>query len=153
MKKTGFMFIETIITLTVLLTALLYLYTTFSNLMIKEQSLANYDNVIYQYRLDYIKKNITNLDANLPGTDNYISITVDDNIKAAYELQNLIIVKKVLNNTNLKGMTIPNNNDFTNYLHSSFTEPDYTYTYMIIGEFYDTTLGQYQYAWIGYPIS
>ena len=55
-NKKGFMFIETIVTLTILMTVLLMLYTTFTNLLNKEKTITTYDKKGYIYSLYYAKE-------------------------------------------------------------------------------------------------
>ena len=55
-KKKGFMFIETIVTLTFLATVLLMLYSTFTNLLGNEKRVTDYEKKGYRYSLFYIKE-------------------------------------------------------------------------------------------------
>ena len=59
MNKKGFVFIETIIVVAVLITSLLYLYSTFVSLNNNEQRRLLYDDVGYLYRAYYVKKYFT----------------------------------------------------------------------------------------------
>lgn len=54
----GFMFVETIVTLTIMITALLLLYNVFSNLLAKENTFTNYDKKSYIYALYHIKESL-----------------------------------------------------------------------------------------------
>lgn len=56
MNKKGFVFIETIVVVVVLLTSLLYLYSTYTALSINEKKRITYDDVAYLYRTYSIKK-------------------------------------------------------------------------------------------------
>lgn len=63
MKKNGFSFIETIVTVVVLSTSLLYLYSSYSNIILNEERRLTYDDPAYIYKTSYIKKFIeTNTD-------------------------------------------------------------------------------------------
>ena len=52
----GFVFIETIITIVILTAALLYIYSNFTNILIKEKTRVHYDDVAYIYRTHFIKE-------------------------------------------------------------------------------------------------
>lgn len=54
-NKKGFVFIETIVTIVVLAVSLLYVYSSFNNILIKEKTRVHYDDVAYIYRTYYIK--------------------------------------------------------------------------------------------------
>lgn len=56
MSKKGFVFVETIVTLTVLIALLIAMYTVFVNLLKKEQVVAEYDKCADYYALFYIKE-------------------------------------------------------------------------------------------------
>ena len=55
-NKKGFVFIETIITITVLAASLLYIYANFNDVLIKEKTRIHYDDVAYIYRTYYVKE-------------------------------------------------------------------------------------------------
>ena len=55
-NKMGFVLIETIVTITVLAASLLYVYSSFNNILIKEKTRIHYDDVAYLYRTYYIKE-------------------------------------------------------------------------------------------------
>ena len=55
MNKKGFMFAETIIVITVLITALLLIYASFINVLNNEKKRVYYDDVAYVYRTIYLK--------------------------------------------------------------------------------------------------
>ena len=54
-NKKGFVFIETIVTIVVLAVSLLYVYSGFNNILIKEKTRVHYDDVAYIYRTYYVK--------------------------------------------------------------------------------------------------
>lgn len=54
-NKKGFIFIETIITIVVLAVSLLYVYSSFNSILIKEKTRVHYDDVSYIYRTYYVK--------------------------------------------------------------------------------------------------
>ena len=58
MNKKGFMFVETIVTLTVLMALLITIYTIFVNLLQKEKTTAEYDSYGDKYALFYYKENL-----------------------------------------------------------------------------------------------
>lgn len=58
-NKKGFVFIETIVVIVVLLTSLLYLYSTFIALSQSEKRRLLYDDVSYLYRTYFVKKYLT----------------------------------------------------------------------------------------------
>lgn len=60
MNKKGFVFIETIIVITVLVTSLLLIYGSFSNVLNSEKTRVRYDDTAYVYRTLYIKKFLEN---------------------------------------------------------------------------------------------
>lgn len=55
-KNRGFVFIETIITVVVLSTSLLYLYSSYSNIINREETRLYYDDPAYIYRTNYVRK-------------------------------------------------------------------------------------------------
>lgn len=55
-KNRGFVFIETIITVVVLSTSLLYLYSSYSNIITREETRLYYDDPAYIYRTNYVRK-------------------------------------------------------------------------------------------------
>lgn len=58
-KKKGFVFIETIVVIAVLLTSLLFLYSTYIGLSNNEKRRLMYDDVSYLYRTYFVKKYFT----------------------------------------------------------------------------------------------
>ena len=56
LHKKGFSFIETIVTIVVLSTSLLYLYSSYSNIITNEERRLTYDDVSYIYKTNYVKK-------------------------------------------------------------------------------------------------
>jgi len=63
-NKKGFALIETIITVTILATSLLYVYSSFNSLLIKEKRRVHYDDIAYIYRTHYIKDFLSYYDLN-----------------------------------------------------------------------------------------
>lgn len=55
-NKKGFVLIETIVTITVLAASLLYIYSHFNNILIKEKTRLYYDDPAYIYRTYYLKE-------------------------------------------------------------------------------------------------
>lgn len=56
MKKNGFAFIETIITIVVLSSSLLYLYHTYSAILTEEEKRLYYDDPAFIYKANYVRK-------------------------------------------------------------------------------------------------
>ena len=56
MKNKGFIFIETIITVVVLSTSLLYLYSSYNNVIHNEEDRLYYDDIAYIYKTNYIRE-------------------------------------------------------------------------------------------------
>ncbi len=64
MNNKGFTYIETIITIVILLTSLMLLYSIYSKILTSEKNRLYYDNIAYVYKTQYIKQIISeNLDA------------------------------------------------------------------------------------------
>ena len=55
-QRNGFVFIETMITIVILASALLAIYTLFTNMLISEKRKAYYDDPVYVYRARYLVK-------------------------------------------------------------------------------------------------
>lgn len=55
-KNRGFVFIETIITVVVLSTSLLYLYSSYSSIISREETRLYYDDPAYIYRTNYVRR-------------------------------------------------------------------------------------------------
>ena len=75
MNKNGFVFVETIVVITVLTSALLLLFSSFSNILKKEKERMNYDDVAYIYRTHYLKNTLDKLNLN----DVLTKLNNDDN--------------------------------------------------------------------------
>ena len=56
MNKKGFAFIETIITIVILSSALLYLYSSYSAIISEEETRLHYDDVAYIYYTNNVRK-------------------------------------------------------------------------------------------------
>ena len=56
MGKKGFAFIETIITVVLLSTSLLYLYNSYSSIISGEETRLYYDDPAYIYKTNYVRK-------------------------------------------------------------------------------------------------
>ena len=54
-NKKGFVLIETIVTVVVLTTSLLYLYNSYSSIIANENTRLYYDDVAYIYKANYIR--------------------------------------------------------------------------------------------------
>lgn len=81
MNKKGFIFIETVVTVVVLSTSLLLLYSSYSNTIYKEKDKIYYDDLAYIYRTNYIKKfliensNIENIKKNDKNASSFFDTT------------------------------------------------------------------------------
>lgn len=53
-KRNGFVFVETMVTVVILSTALLVIYSLFNNILIKEHRKAYFDDPLYVYRTNYL---------------------------------------------------------------------------------------------------
>ena len=73
----GFVFIETIITIVFLISALLFIYKNFTDVLIKEKTRVHYDDIAYIYRTHYIKEYFSNY-SNTNAWENIISRISDD---------------------------------------------------------------------------
>ncbi|MBQ4583336.1 MAG: hypothetical protein IJA94_00320 [Bacilli bacterium] len=78
-KKNGFMFVETIVTLTVLITVLLLLYNVFVNLLGNEKRVTDYEKKGYRYALFYIKEWLIANDVDLSADKVFIDTNRNDN--------------------------------------------------------------------------
>ena len=76
-KKNGFVFVETILSIIILTTALIVLYTSFNKILQAEKTRIYYDDVNYIYRTMYIK-NYLNNKVNLAAVIN--EVTNNENI-------------------------------------------------------------------------
>lgn len=72
MKKSGFAFIETIITIVILSSSLLYLYHTYSAILIEEEKRLRYDDPAFIYKSNYIRKFL--LDSNNANINNIFEL-------------------------------------------------------------------------------
>ena len=102
MNKKGFVFMETIITIVILSSSLLLIYSSFKNLLVKQKSRIYYDDVVYTYRTYYIEKvlNNYNIYEDLENID-YLKFDLnnynDDFIKNLlydFEVNDIIFLKK-----------------------------------------------------------
>lgn len=172
MNKKGFMFVETIVTLTVLMTALLLLYNVFVNLLRREKTVTNYNKESYVYALYYIKEDLLNEDLSNEDEDKYLKLQYPDVVKditnklkddlkfryeKIYDLKTLI-VQRCDSTTRPKdsdlskefeefidtiGTCEKNVKNWDSSLNNSVVK--------ILGEFYDKKQDKYYYAYILYP--
>lgn len=61
MKKSGFVFVETIVAIVVLTSSLMLLYSSFNKILQSEKTRVYYDDIAYIYRSWYIKKQLNEL--------------------------------------------------------------------------------------------
>lgn len=165
MNKKGFMFVETIVTLTVLMTALLLLYNVFVNLLRREKTVTNYNKESYVYALYYIKEDLLN-----ENNEEYLKLTgmtvvkdVTNELEAVlksryedvYDLKTLIVQrcdstakpsdlsKEFEEFIDTIGFCEKNVKNWDSSLNNSVVK--------ILGEFYDKKQDKYYYAYILYP--
>ena len=171
-NKKGFMFIETIVTLTVLTTVLLLLYTTFTNLLNKERIVTAYNKKSYIYALHYIKEYMLNegYDFELPYRSRTLFINevvldtelgtgqgreILENLNALYNLKNLVITDCAFSEYSSSQELSKEFLDFiksTDRLDSNKVGNNITNNVVkIYGEFYDEIEDKYHYAYIYYP--
>lgn len=169
LKKNGFMFIETIVTLTILMTALLLLYSVFVNLLNKEKIVTHYNKKGYIYALHYVKENLLNegYDFRLEGyagdeitasllnekTGKINGATILSNFERIYGLKNLFVLKcsyatipSPYNTTASKELIA-----FIESVGCDAPKAMENKVVKLIGEFYDESLDKYHYAYINYP--
>lgn len=151
MNKKGFMFIETIVTLTILMALLISIYAVFINLLQKEKIVAEYDKLGDKYALFYIKEknkgyfdNSTNYNKGNLGVSSFTGYD-------QFGLNKIIMLKcgsSYSNMTNTSGMS----KDLVDYVKNVDLCPsgsDPNKTIRIIGEF--KVGNKYSYAHIVYP--
>ena len=148
MNKRGFMFIETIVTLTVLMVLLLSLYTVFSNLLQKEKVVAEYDKYGDKYALYYYKEKKLK-EGNQLAEEKYHLNTFGLSYSGESNSRCNLVVLKCENPTLLNSLTGDEctiSEEFESYINYVKCDTDYK----ILGEF-QTVEGVYTYAHIVYP--
>lgn len=170
LNKNGFMFIETIVTLTILMTALLLLYNVFVNLLNKEKIVTNYNKKGYIYALHYVKEDLLNegydfkLVKTYTGDEITASLlnektgktngaTILSSFESIYGLKKLYVLKcsygtipSPYNATASKELIA-----FTESIGCDAPEATRNKVVKLIGEFYNEYLNRYYYAYINYP--
>ena len=163
MKKNGFMFVETIVTLTILMSLLLALYTVFVNLLQKEKVNAEYDKFGERMSLFYYKESLgdAGIIAKL-GTYSGVkyyddSFGLDIPSKTENKPCNVAIFKCSEgrvddSNVDPDSSCLGSSKDFDNYKSGFKTCPEGA-QYAIFGEFgyQDDGQSKYTYAHIYYP--
>ncbi len=116
MKKNGFVFVETIISIVVLTGSLLLLYTSFTKILQSEKTRVYYDDASYIYRTEYIKNRIKdlNIDDLLKKLENsedkyFLTVGMDsedlflnyennaqffDNLLKTFEVKQMVLLKE-----------------------------------------------------------
>lgn len=146
MSKKGFAFVETIVTLTILLVALTALYAVFANLLNQEKVMSEYDRPSDKYSLYYIKEMWLKEDKSSYNASNPSYSKYKDYFNASNVLVFKCKDKKVnLNNYNLDSFRV----DFRKYIEDIKICPSEQNEYVFFGEF--KTGKQYTYAHIYYP--
>ncbi len=69
MHKNGFIFVETIVAIVILTGSLLFIYSSFSNILQKEKTRVYYDDASYIYRTYYLKNKLNELNITSPLRD------------------------------------------------------------------------------------
>lgn len=157
-NKKGFMFVETIITMTVLTTILLLLYTSFTSLLNKERTITSYNKKGHVYALNSVKEYLLSCayDFNLGGN---ISIHLTSEYIAAKSLCNKDEIIDIFNLYNIIQLNInsPENHncencsvDMQNFV-KSIPAKNISNTVNIFGKFSDPETNVYYYAFIRYP--
>lgn len=168
-NKQGFAIIETIITVVVLSTSLLYLYGTYSSIINREETRLYYDDTAYIYRTNYIREFLEN-NTNIENIKSYAfensyiitigpefdgmfnSEQIANNMKATMEniftnfsvIQMLIMDSDMLSNCNTSGddAKCEASTSNLNYAINSYIQTlnDTTYNYYLIVEYSEYTV-------------
>ena len=120
MRKNGFAFIETIISVVILSITLLLLYTVFNKTLQTEKTRIYYDDINYIYRTWYLKEQMTNLNFEpikndfLSNNKYYMTIGLDTaNILDDYTNKNAFL-HSLINEFEVEHMIIVKSNKLTN---------------------------------------
>ena len=149
MNKKGFAFIETIVTLTVLLVALTTLYAVFSNLLEQERRKTDYNRASDKFALYYIKESMISGDKKVDSMKEYIGF--DKKVNKYYDL-NHIAVCNCKDDLKIDKGCIANASlsvNFKRFINSYNTCASSNNKVIIFGEF--KTNNKYTYASIYYP--
>ena len=120
MKKNGFTFIETIVTVVVLSTSLLYLYNSYSSIINDEEKRLYYDDVSYIYRTNYVRRFLeeySNIESLKLSFNNTYIVTIGYDFQGLFSDNNMHMnesLAKIINNFNINQMLI-----IKNYCHLS----------------------------------
>lgn len=158
MNKKGFAFIETIITIVILSSALLYLYSSYSAIISEEETRLHYDDVAYIYYTNNVRKfleeysNIEDVKKNA-FNNRYIEVigtgydglfdsdekNMAEKIVQSYNINQIILVKATLFNDCLSSETGKCKDSFSNvgYNLKNYinTISDTSYDYYLIVEY------------------
>lgn len=107
MKK-GFALIETIITIVVLSTSLLYLYSSYNSIISDEKTRLYYDDVAYIYKTNYIKKFLQENAYLQPFKENYISTIGIESSDLFSQEDKVLSFSNIINNFNVSRMILIN---------------------------------------------
>ena len=126
MKKNGFVFVETIISIVILTSSLLLLYTSFSKILQSEKTRVYYDDESYIYRTEYLKNKINDLNLNaltrrLEGNDNIYFLTIGmdtEDLFLNYE-EEAEFMNSLLENFEVKQMILLKTNKIDNLKNCS----------------------------------
>ena len=126
MKKNGFVFVETIISIVILTSSLLLLYTSFSKILQSEKTRVYYDDESYIYRTEYIKNKINDLNLNaltrrLESDDNIYFLTIGmdtEDLFLNYE-EEAEFMNSLLENFEVKQMILLKTNKIDNLKNCS----------------------------------
>ena len=120
MNKKGFVFVETIVVIVVLTSALLLLYSSFNNVLQSEKTRVDYDDIAYIYRTQYLKRTLDdlNIKSNLVELESnknkyFTTIGVDTNNLFAKEEKKQYF-NKLLTDFEVKQMIILKENKIDN---------------------------------------
>lgn len=125
MKKNGFVFIETIVTVVVLSASLLLLYNSYSSIFQNERERLYYDDVSYIYRTNYVKKylyNYSNIQKfkKIAYSDIYIEVIGRETGGLFETEQSKIDFEQIISNFNISQIAIVSNK----YIENCFNESE-----------------------------
>ena len=125
MKKNGFTFIETIVTVVVLSTSLLYLYNSYSSIINDEEKRLYYDDVSYIYRTNYVRRFLeeySNIESLKLSFNNTYVVTIGYDYYGLFSDNNLAMnesLAKIINNFNINQMLIIKSDMFNKCLDNN----------------------------------
>lgn len=102
MKKSGFVFVETVIVIVILTVGMIIIYSSFSSVLNSSKRRITYDDVVYIYRTYYIQDFISSLNM-----EEYVSRNInDDNKIVKFNCENNDYLFKIDSNSPSEGMPV-----------------------------------------------